>query len=50
MGNELSDMFWSSHESIEVDAGSATDSRMELGVDIVGAALEGLYLHPLGCQ
>ena len=35
------------HERVEVDAGSAAHCLVELGVDVVGAALEGLHAQAL---
>ena len=44
MPEEFADVLWGCHKCIEVDAGSAADCLVELRVDIVRAALEGLYL------
>ena len=50
MVEELTNMLWSRHKGIKVDTGSATDSRMELRVDIVWTTLEGLHLQTFGCE
>ena len=48
MGEKTLHILWRGHKCVEVDARSATDQFMELGVDVVRTAFEGLYLHPLG--
>ena len=47
---ELPDMLRLSHKRIEVDAGTSADSLVELRVDIVRSALEGLHLVALLAQ
>ena len=48
MGEKTLHMLWRGHKRVEVDARSAADLFMELGVDVVGTAFEGLHLLPLG--
>ena len=47
---DLAHMLVRGHERIEVDAGSSAYRLMKLGVDIVWAALEGLYPQSLPGQ
>ena len=51
VGKEFTDMFRCSHKRVEVDTRSAAHRLVELRVDVVGPALEGLHLvASLGVQ
>ena len=45
---DIPDMLWRRHKGVEIDAGPAAYRLVELRIDIVGTALEGLHLPALG--